>query len=157
MIVPDEVMASLEGGLSLLVAGLDGQGRPVCTRGVGLRIWPDRERATVFLARATAQPLSDHLLVNRQLAFVVSRPNDYRTVQMKGTVLALREADDADFTFVSSFVRAFADLVDGLGVPRTIALRVAHWPCLAVDVALAELFLQTPGPGAGARWEGNTP
>ena len=156
MIIPEDVMVSLEGGLSMLVAGLDGQGRPICTRGVGLRIWPDRAHATVFLASATAAPLSDHLLTNRQLAFVVSRPNDYRTVQMKGTVMAVREADAADFDFVSNFVRAFADLVDSLGVPRQTALRVTHWPCLAVDVALAEIFLQTPGPGAGTRLGGDT-
>jgi hypothetical protein len=156
MIVSEELIASLSGGLSLLVAGLDVHGRPVCTRGVGLRIWPDRQHATVFLPSATAQPLQNHLLVNRQLAFVASRPNDYRTVQMKGSVVAVREAESADFAFVSNFVRAFAELVDSLGVPRQIALRVAHWPCLAVDIALAEIFLQTPGPGAGARLEGST-
>ncbi len=149
MIISEELVSSLQGGLSLLIAGLDGQGRPLCTRGVGLRIWPDRAHVTVFLAKATAAPLTDHLLVTRQLAFVVSRPNDYRTVQMKGRVIALREADPSDRALVSNFVRAFADLVDGLGVPRQTALRVRHWPCLAVDVALAEIFLQTPGPGAG--------
>ena len=155
MIVPEDVIASLAGGLSLLVAGLDVHGRPVCTRGVGLRIWADRAHATVFLPTATAAPLRDHLLTNRQLAFVVSRPNDYRTLQMKGPIVAVREADTADFELVSNFVRAFAELVNGLGVPRQTALRVTHWPCLAVDIALAEIFLQTPGPGAGTRLEGS--
>ncbi|HEY0469598.1 MAG TPA: hypothetical protein VGC79_35655 [Polyangiaceae bacterium] len=150
MIIPDEVLESLSGGLSLLVACCGPDGRALCTRGVGLRVWPDRQRATLFLARATASPLSDQLLVRPSVAFVLSRPNDYRTIQLKGRALAVRDAPDADRALVVEFVRAFADVVDGLGVPRHIGLRVAHWPCLAVDVEVTDIFAQTPGPGAGA-------
>ncbi len=157
MIIPEEVIESLQGGLSLLVASAGPDGRPACTRGVGLRIWPDRRHATLFLAAATAKPVSDQLLVRPLVAFVISRPSDYRTVQMKGTALAVRDAPAADRAFVSACVNAFAELVDGLGVPSQIARRVAHWPCLAVDVEVSELFVQTPGPGAGAPLRGAEP
>ena len=157
MIIPHEVIALLRGGLSLLVASSGPELRPACTRGVGLRFWPDRQHATLFLALATAKPVSDQLLVRPQVAFVVSRPSDYRTVQMKGTVIAVRDALDADRTFVTECVTAFADLVDGLGVPRQIALRIAHWPCVALDVRVSEIFMQTPGPGAGASLSGGPP
>lgn len=157
MIIPSEVIESLQGGVSLLVASCGRDGRPACTRGVALRIWPDRDHATLFLATATAQPVADQLRARPTVAFVVSRPSDYRTVQMKGTVIAVRDALDTDRPFVSECVKAFAELVDGLGVPRQIALRVAHWPCLAIDVELGEIFVQTPGPGAGAPLSGATP
>ncbi len=151
MTIPSELIQSLQGGVSLLVASCGPDGRPTCTRGVGLRIWPDRQHATLFLAAVTGRSVGDQLLVRPAVAFVISRPSDYRTVQMKGTAIFVRDAPEADRAFVSERVRAFADLVDGLGVPRQIALRVAHWPCLAVDVQVSEIFVQTPGPGAGAR------
>jgi len=157
MIIPSEVIESLQGGLSLLVASCGPDGRPACTRGVGLRIWPDRQHVTLFLATKTAKPVSEQLQLRPSVAFVISRPSDYRTVQMKGTALTVRDALDTDRTFVSECVHAFAELVDGLGVPRQIALRVAHWPCLAIDVEVREIFLQTPGPGAGAPLRGAVP
>ncbi|MEI9952955.1 MAG: hypothetical protein WDO74_29260 [Pseudomonadota bacterium] len=154
MIIPSELIESLQGGVSLLVASCGLEGRPACTRGVGLRIWADRQHATLFLALATAKPVTDQLLIRAHVAFVISRPSDYRTVQMKGVAIAVRDALDADRAFVTECVTAFADVVDGLGVPRQIALRVAHWPCLAVDVRVSEIFMQTPGPGAGAPLSG---
>lgn len=154
MIIPNDVLESLRGGLSLLVASCDAQGRPVCSRAVGLRIWDDREHATLFLPLGTAQPTSDNLLVRPRVAFVMSRPHDYRTIQMKGIALSVHEANATDRSLVSAFVARFADLVDGLGVPRQIALRVNHWPCLAIDVGVDEVFMQTPGPGAGAPFAG---
>lgn len=157
MIIPSEVIESLQGGLSLLVASCGRDGRPACTRGVGLRIWPDRQHVTLFLAIATAKPVSEQLLVRPSIAFVISRPSDYRTVQMKGTVVAQRDAAESDRALVSEYVRAFADQVDDLGVPRQIGLRIAHWPCLALDVRVSEIFVQTPGPGAGEPLSGAVP
>ena len=150
MIVPGDVLDSLRGGLSLLVASCDAHGRPACARGVGVRIWDDREHVTLFLPDATARATGDNLIQRPRVAFVMSRPHDYRTVQMKGLALRVRQAADTDRACVEAFVNAFAELVDGLGVPRSIALRVNHWPCLAIDVAIEDIFLQTPGPGAGA-------
>lgn len=150
MRIPAEVLDSMQGGLSLLVACCDAQGRPLATRGVGMRVWPSEDRITLFLAQSCAEPVASSLRERPRIAFVTSRPHDYRTVQLKGTALAVREAAPEDRALVDAFVRTFAELVDGLGVPREIALRVNHWPCLAIDIAIEQVFVQTPGPGAGS-------
>jgi hypothetical protein len=31
-----------------------------------------------------------------------------------------------------------------------------YWPSIAVEIDLADVFVQTPGPGAGRRLEGST-
>jgi hypothetical protein len=121
---------------------------------VGLRVWPDRLGVTLFLPQATAAETLANLAEQPNVAFVLSRPNDYHTVQMKGVAREVREADAEERELVTAFVRAFAELVDGLGVPRALAERVAHWPCWAVEVELREVFLQTPGPGAGTALAG---
>jgi hypothetical protein len=156
MRIPEEALELLHGGLSLLVASCDAAGNAVCTRGVGFRVWADREHVTLFLPTATAGPVSDHLLERPRVACVLSRPHDYLTLQLKGTALAVGAASDDDRALVERFVQEFAVLIDGLGVPQSVAERIHHWPCLAVDVAVHELFRQTPGPGAGQSMQSAT-
>jgi len=38
----------------------------------------------------------------------------------------------------------------GLGLPRAELERAAYWPSFAVEVAVGELYEQTPGPHAGS-------
>ena len=37
-----------------------------------------------------------------------------------------------------------------VGMPPRLTLRAAHWPCLAVRLSVEAIYVQTPGPGAGA-------
>lgn len=157
MLIPEDALELLRGGLSLLVASCDTEGNAICTRGVGFRVWADRQHVTVFLPTATASPVSDHLRERPSVACVLSRPHDYLTLQLKGEALAVRPASEDDRGVVSQFVSDFAVLIDGLGVPKSVAERIHHWPCLAVDVAVRELYRQTPGPGAGQSLQGGAP
>jgi len=150
MQIPESVVASLSGGLSLLVAACDSSARPVCCRGVGLAVWPDRRGVTLFLPCATSGPLLANLAEQPSVALVLSRPNDYHTVQLKGTAASVRDAGNEARPTVEAFMTAFGRLVSDLGVPLHLWERVTHWPCVAVDVQVSEVYLQTPGPGAGA-------
>lgn len=153
MLIPEPVVASFSGGLSLLVASCDASARPITARGVGLRAWPDNAGLTLFLPQATAGAVVANLAPRPLVALVLSRPNDYHTVQLKGAATGVREARDEERAIVSSFMDAFGTLVEDLGVPRELWQRVDCWPCFAVDVQVSEVFLQTPGPGAGSSLE----
>jgi hypothetical protein len=37
-----------------------------------------------------------------------------------------------------------------IGMPPRLTLRQDSWPCHAVRLRIESVFLQTPGPGAGA-------
>ena len=150
MLIPEPVVASFAGGLSLLVASCDARARPVTARGVGLRVWPDRAGLTLFLPQATSGAVVANLAEHPPVALVLSRPNDYHTVQLKGAATGVRAARDDERALVDAFMEAFGALVEDLGVPRDLWQRVPCWPCFAVDVQVGEVFLQTPGPGAGA-------
>jgi len=41
-----------------------------------------------------------------------------------------------------------------LGTPRALIERLTRWPAYAIRIHVEETFLQTPGPGAGARLQG---
>jgi ABC-type polysaccharide/polyol phosphate transport system ATPase subunit len=70
-------------------------------------------------------------------------------VQLKGSVAGIRMADDDEAPFVRRRMSEFADVLDGIGLPRRIFRSVNHWPAFAIELEVEEVFDQTPGPRAG--------
>jgi len=154
MISP-ELAQFLESGVSVLVGTRDARREPACMRGVGARVAANGAELTVFLPAATAATALANLADNGRIAVSFARARDHRSVQVKGRVLEVRDADGADRERIERYRR---DLVEALGVvgvsPRS-TLRLAHWPARAVRLRVEALFAQTPGPGAGAPLAGS--
>jgi Pyridoxamine 5'-phosphate oxidase len=141
----------VESGLSVLVGTRDEELRPDAVRGVGIRVWPGSCRLTVFLAAATSARAVANARANGRIAVTLSHPPTHRTVQVKGTVMEVREAAADDRPLIEKYVGAFADILTIVGMPPQLTGRLNRWPAFAVDVDIAEVFAQTPGPGAGNR------
>ncbi|MNC96046.1 hypothetical protein D3C83_133170 [compost metagenome] len=58
-------------------------------------------------------------------------------------------AADDEAPFVRRRLQEFAEVLDEIGLPRRVFLSVNHWPAFAVEIAVEEVFDQTPGPRAG--------
>jgi len=111
----------------------------------------------LFLAQQLAATTLRNVAENPRLAIQISHPLDHRTVQLKGQVVASVEAAEADRGFVEQYVSELAAVVDQIGMPFDRVNRMAHWPAAAITVRVAEVFLQTPGPGAGTPLGGRAP
>jgi hypothetical protein len=148
-VISDEVFAFLAGGKSIVVGSRDAQLLPECARAVGLRAWPDRRHVSVFLPLATSARTLENLRDNGRIAITVSNPPDHRTVQLKGTLHALAPASEEDVEAVRAYIAQVAAVLDVLGMPAQLVSRINGLPCVRADVRVGELFLQTPGPGAG--------
>jgi hypothetical protein len=154
IVLSDEIVEFLSGGISFLAAGRDAQNLPECVRAVGLRVEPDRAHLTVFLSVATGQRLERNLRDNGRIAIVGSHQLTNRSLQIKGQVVSLTHAEPHDRTFVDAYLGKFADILEQIGIPRATSVRLNNWPAWAVRVQISELFEQTPGPGAGAPFKG---
>lgn len=143
----------LESGVSMLVGSRNAELRPDCTRALGVTIGADRTTMTVFLNAALTQRMQADFADNGRIAATFSRPTDHRTVQVKGRVLAVRPTSDADRAVQERYLGAFAEQVAVVGLPRSVIRRVRVSPGIAVEVAIEDVYLQTPGPGAGRRLE----
>jgi hypothetical protein len=141
-------------GVSLLVATCDTNAVPECMRAVGLKLSPERDRATVYLPSPTSQETRSNLLVNGRIALLASYPLDHRSLQLKGAVTRVELADPSALPFVQSYVDRFASVLEVVGMPPDLVRMISHWPAFAVDFSIEELFVQTPGPGAGAPLSG---
>ncbi len=148
--IPAELVSFLESGLSMLVATRDARLSPDATRAVGARVEKGGAELTVFLPSATCAEALANLSDNGRIAVCFSRAADHRSVQVKGHALEVREAAAHERGRVEGYLGALAEAWGFVGLPASATLRLAHWPCHAVRFRVESLFVQTPGPDAGA-------
>jgi hypothetical protein len=149
--IPQALGSFLESGLSVLIGSRNEKMIPSCARAVGAICSADRTTLTVLLAEAPARDVLRDLERSRRAAVTFCRPIDERTMQLKGTVTAVRPASEAEVECAREYRRAFAKQLEIVGLPRCITERITIAPCVAVDIRVEDLFRQTPGPNAGAR------
>jgi hypothetical protein len=150
-VISPDLAAFLESGIAILVGSRDARLIPECTRGIGARVEAGGAELTVFLPDAVAGPTLTNLRENRRIAVSFSRAEDHRTFQVKGRVLSVEPATERDRADVDRYRCAWATGLGAVGLPPRITLRMVHWPAHAVRFAVEAVFVQTPGPGAGAR------
>jgi hypothetical protein len=139
-----------DGGTSVLVGSADSNAVPACCRGIAVSTDASLARAVIYVPVATSRDVIANAATTKKLAVIVTRVVEHVAVQMKGTVEAIRLAADDEAPFVRRRLSEFADVLDGIGLPRRIFRSVNHWPAFAVELKVDEVFDQTPGPRAGS-------
>lgn len=91
--IPAELVPFLESGLSTLVGSCSKAGRPACVHAIGLQVRDGGNVARVYLPQVSATRVISQLREHPLLAVTLSRPETHRTVQVKGRVLAIQDAD----------------------------------------------------------------
>jgi hypothetical protein len=139
-----------DGGTSVLVGSADSSAVPACCRGIAVSTDGTLARATVYVPVATSRDVIANVATTKRLAVMITRVVEHVGVQLKGTVEAIRMAADDEAPFVRRRLQEFAEILDEIGLPRRVFLSVNHWPAFAVEIAVEEVFDQTPGPRAGS-------
>jgi hypothetical protein len=148
--LPDDLFQLLVGPSIMHLATRDADLQPMSVLAFGLRIDAGGSEATVFLpVRLSEVPLRN-LRDNGQMALSVVHPTTVRALQLKGLWLGERRTDEDDRVFLSQYFDALTQELGMVGVPRSIWRRLLWWPALALRMELRDVFVQTPGPSAGA-------
>lgn len=119
------------------------------------RVHPDGHTMTLFIPEPLVARVIASLEENGQLAVTVGEHPTHETYQLKGKYLSHRAVEVDDLPLVARFrerlVRAIRSEIPP-GVPEAFVGGFAvHDPAVAVDMEIREVYLQTPGPGAGGR------
>jgi hypothetical protein len=147
--LPGELRALIEGPAIMHLGTRGPDLAPSSVLAFGLRDQGDDRQVTVFVpAKLAALPLA-HLRDNGQMALSVIRPTNNHAIQLKGLWLGERRTDDSDRAFVERYRELLTREMGLVGVPRSVWRRVAWWPAVALLMDVREVFVQTPGPGAG--------
>jgi hypothetical protein len=153
----DMTIRYLHGGCSLLVGSVSPDGRPHAGRAWGLTV-VDNEHAEVrLLLNVNDTTTVANLQPGAAVAICTADVETLRSLQVKGRVLAVEQADEADIARQQRYTAEFTgDVHRTDGEPMEKLLRWADCSVIACVIALDEAFDQTPGPSAGARVQAAT-
>jgi hypothetical protein len=149
--LPPDLAALLEGPAIMHLGTRSADLVPSSTLAFGLRSAGDGREVTVFLAvELSAIPLGN-LRDNGQMALSAVRPTTNQAIQLKGVWLGERRTDESDRAFVEHYRDLLTTEMGLVGVPHSVWRRISWWPTLALRMEVRDVFVQTPGPGAGRR------
>jgi hypothetical protein len=153
MMLDDTIAAFLRKPLMCILASSDSMARPAVGRGIGVTVSDDRKTLSVILSAWHYAALATAIEQSGRLAATFVSPCDYVTYQFKGTA-TLREAKPEDNVRAAIFIADATAALSELGVPSGI---IPQWmtprDALVAQLAVAECYVQTPGPRAGMRAE----
>jgi hypothetical protein len=121
----------------------------------GWKVHPDQRTMTVCVP----EPLIDHLIAclldNGQFTMTFGEHPTHETYQLKGRYVRHRSIESDDLPLVARVRERFGRSIRGEippGVSPDYVLGVAvPVPRVAIEIEVNEVYLQTPGPGAGSR------
>jgi hypothetical protein len=152
--IPEDMVDFLEGGVSILVGTRDPHGLPVVARGVGAAASRDRTAMTIYLHEDWGAKALANIAANGELAVGFSRPLDNFAIQLKGKCTNLvAAAAQGDRSIVDRYHASYGEQLYMVGFPRSLTKRFRVWPSTAVTFDVRDIFVQTPGPDAGKRFE----
>ena len=145
-----ELVELLGPGCGIVVATVGPDGEPRATRGWVVRV-TDPATRRIRLVVTADDPVSVSNLAVGRIAVTGADVRTLRSAQLKGSVVAVEPptADDlAELTADSE--RFFAEIHDTDGTPIELQRRLLPHEVLAVEIAVDELYDQSPGPVAGS-------
>jgi hypothetical protein len=149
--IPQPIVDLLETGVSVMVGTRDASLMPECTRAWGIRVAAARGTVTIFLSETIAGKTIENLRENGRIAVTCTRPTDHITCQLKGQVRSMKPATSADRNVSRRWHREFRAELRAIGVPSALSEAWITEPALAIEIAVTDVFDQTPGPGAGRK------
>ncbi len=150
--IPDRVVEVLHGPTWIQIGSRDEALRPAHTVAVGAVVHDDRQTVTVFVPTARSGRVLRDLTGNGRIAVGLALAS-HESYQLKGTYISSRPTDDTDRARQEARRAALLASALEAGYPETIArplaLGLAITPGVAITFRAEQVFLQTPGPGAG--------
>jgi hypothetical protein len=153
--IPAKILRFLEERASVGFAGTrDANLVPCGHRVSGWRIDAAGRTLTAFVPPSSAARLLEALSDNGRIACTFEEVGTHETYQIKGRCLSHRPVRPDEIEIASRTRERFAKALHALypDAPLAPLLKASiPTPSLAVEIEVHEVFLQTPGPGAGAR------
>jgi hypothetical protein len=152
-----ELVTFLESGCALIVASVSDDGLPLAGRGWGVTVRPDAPGEIRLLLDAEDHAMRANLHAGAQIAITACAVPTLRSQQLKGRVVSLDEASNRDRNRADRYCEAFyQDILQTDGTPRGLTNGFTPARYYACNVAVDDVFDQTPGPTAGTRVEVGT-
>ena len=151
---PGKLVRFLEQYANVAFAGIrDRDLVPFGHRVCGWRVGADQRTMTILLPDEFLQNLVESLQQNGELAVTVEDFPSHETYQFKGHFLQHRGIQDDEVEIVDRIRRRFVKSLRPMypDAPEDVLNAFVSPAAMAVEFEVLEIYLQTPGPGAGTR------
>jgi hypothetical protein len=153
-VIPGKIVRFVEQYANLAFAGTrDRNLVPQGHRVSGWRVAADARTVTALMAQGFTDGLLEALEENGQLAVTIEEFPSHETYQLKGRYLRHRAIQADDLATVARIRERFVKSLHALRPETPVSMLQAFIlaPAIAVEFEVQEIYVQTPGPGAGAR------
>jgi hypothetical protein len=154
MKIPKQVTEVLAGAGLAYVGTRDAENIPHVGRVHGWRLDGDQESLHLLLPAYCAETAARDVADNGQVAFTVGSSDDQLvTFQLKGDGGVVGPVDDQDLEVHAHYLDRLAASLAQRGYPEPLVRTAYSAPSSSLRFRVRDIFVQTPGPGAGARLE----
>src|SRR5262245_27335942 len=154
ILIPGKLIRFLEQYANVAYAGIrDRDLVPFGHRVSGWRVGADQRTMTILVPDEFLERLVESLQQNRELAVTVEEFPSHETYQFKGQHRQHRAVQSDDVEIADRVRRRFVKSLRPIhpDAPEHVLNAFVSPPSLAVEFEVLEIYLQTPGPGAGSR------
>ncbi|MFC7608119.1 pyridoxamine 5'-phosphate oxidase family protein [Pseudoroseomonas aestuarii] len=151
--VLDEGLASFLEEPVMIIVGTQADGYlPEIARAAGAVLEADRAALHLMVSARQWPETIANLRANRRITVTFSRPADYETYQLKGTVTAIAPPTLEQQARATRYLAEIGEVLAGFGLAPEISApwRVAR-DLLALRFVPEAVFVQTPGATAGQK------
>jgi hypothetical protein len=153
-VLEPDVVDLIESGCGMLAAFVTASGQPFATRGWGLTVVDDGEKARLLVGAVEMQHLGYPPGGEISTTVAVTGANilTLRSVQLKGPITAVERMNNVDDPRrLASYCNGyFNDVMVVDSIPRYLMERMVPTEFVACEFEIVEVYDQTPGPNAGA-------
>jgi hypothetical protein len=152
-VIPERVVEFLRGPSVMQVATRDGEFWPDHAYVGGAVPHEDRQTVTFFVYEKRAKQILRNVENNGRIALTLGQAS-HEAYQLKGTYLSSRPATEEDYALVEAYRNALYASLSQLWpeeMAKKLVLGMAYRPAVAITFRVEDIYLQTPGPGAGER------
>jgi hypothetical protein len=152
-LIPGKLVRFLEHANVAFVGVRDRDLVPFGHRVSGWQVGADQRTMTILVPDEFLEKLLESLKENGELAITVEEFPSHETYQFKGRYLRHRAVQEDDGEMVERVRRRFVKSLKPMyaDAPEDILKSFISPPSLAIEFDVLEIYLQTPGPGAGTR------
>lgn len=121
--------------------------RPTVAWALGARVSAASDEITAFVPDVEAERTKRNLEQNGLVAFTVAEPISHEAYQFKGKLVGMRPSNDEERAVQEIHVSKVISHASHF--PRALFAGFTRHPSTALTFRVEQVFVQTPGPGAG--------
>jgi len=148
--IPEKLVEFLQGPVVMNVGTRDEKLHPFLNWVIGVKVNADRETITFFVHEPQSERMLRNLKDNGRVALVAAEVPSHETYQFKGAYVSSRKSDDHDLALQEIYREKLIAHFKPLGeIWEEYWGGIAYTPSVAMTFRVEQIFVQTPGPGAG--------